>query len=114
MRVPDKLQAAPAHLSKGDRMMHDEPESGWSGPGMMEPLFPPPTPMVPEPMTSMESIEMSIETEVPAPRKARKKKAAGKKKSAAKGKKKGKKTKKAKRAKGKKKGKKGKKKNKKR
>ena len=94
--------------------MNDETESGWSGPGMMDPLFPPPTPMAPEPIAMEESIEMSIETETPAPRKARKKKATKAKKKAkkAKGKKKGKKAK-GKKGKGKK-GKKGKKKGKKR
>jgi len=89
--------------------MFDATESGWSGPGMMEPLFPPPTPLAPEPLASMEeSIEMSVPAEAPAPRKPRKKKATKAKKKV-KGKTKGKKAKGKKGKKGKKKKKKGKK-----
>jgi hypothetical protein len=79
-------------------------ESGWSGPGMMEPLFPSPTPMAPEPAMSFDP--MPVETAAPARRKKAKK--AAKKKKAAKGKKKGKKTKAKKSAKKSKRSKKGK------
>jgi hypothetical protein len=61
-------------------------ESGWSGPGMMEPLFPSATPMAPEPMTFD---PRPVETAAP-PGKSRKK---ATKKKAAKGKKTTKKTK---------------------
>jgi hypothetical protein len=75
-------------------------ESGWSGPGMMEPLFPPPTPMAPEPATSFDP--MPVETAAPAAKKkkkATKKKAKKTKAKKSPKKKKGKKGKKAKKGK---------------